>query len=330
MTSQPSSDPDALPEARWPDAIDEILRGDLTVALATVTPALGVVLAPMANIGLGNRARQTVTLTSSLGLWRKLRRIEDNPRVALAFHTREQSSSDRSEYVLIQGSASFSWTPDHAWLESIGESWDRRLEPRTMGPLWDRWLRVYHWERVGIEVRAVRVVVWPNLTCTGAPQTFGAPLPGNPAPQRLPTRGTAPRIDHFRAATKMRRLPHVLLGWVGADGFPVAVPVKVGPAHERGILLELPDGVLPPSGRRAGLCAHWFTAQVTGEEQRLYTGWLTPASGNHALYAPHTERGYRLPGSKLAYRVAVGMATQLGYRRARRAGVLGEREANYE
>src|SRR5205807_1906493 len=110
---------------------------------------------------LRDRGRGTVTVTTSLGLWRKLDRIERNPDVALAFHTRSHGSSDRPEYVLLQGRASFSWTPDRAWLESIGENWDSSLDTRTTGPIWDRWLRVYHWERVGIEVAAERVVVWP-------------------------------------------------------------------------------------------------------------------------------------------------------------------------
>lgn len=312
----------APPAAGWPDAVDDVLAGDLTVALATVTPARGVVVTPMANIGLRDRERGTVTVTTSLGLWRKLARIERDPSVALAFHTRAHSASDRREYVLVQGRASFSWTPDRAWLESIGGNWERALGARSAGPLWDRWLRVYHWERVGIEIAAERILVWPDAGCAGEPKTLGAALPADPEPQRAPARGTGPRVDALRAAAQLRRLPHVLAGWVGGDGLPVVAPVALGPASEAGIELRVPDGLLPPGGRRAGLCAHWFTPQVIGEHQRLHTGWLTAEPSGSALYAPHTEHGYRLPGSKLAYRLGVGLVTRRGHRAARRAGVL--------
>ena len=40
---------------RWTDGVDEVLGGDLTAALAYVTPARGVVLAAVAPIGLRDR-----------------------------------------------------------------------------------------------------------------------------------------------------------------------------------------------------------------------------------------------------------------------------------
>lgn len=298
------------------------MRGDFTVAVATVTPARGVVITPMTNIGLGDRERGTVTVTTTLGLWRKLERIERNPRVAIAFHTRQASASERPEYVLLQGKAAFSWTPDRAWLESIGESWERLLEPRAMGPLWDRWLHVFHWERVGVETTPERVVVWSDLRCAGAPEAHGAPLPSGPEPQRPPARGTGPRVNAKRAAARAKRFDHVLLGWVGADGLPVVVSASVGPADERGIRLELPAGLVPPGGRRAGLCAHSFSEHLVVETQRIYTGWLTAEADGGVLYAPHTEQGFRLPKPDFARRLGIGLVTRRGYRRARRAGLL--------
>src|SRR5918999_4821765 len=89
----------------WPDSADEILAGDQTVALAYVTPAKGVVVAPVTNFGLRDRATGTTTPNSSIGAWKKLDRIRRNPQVALAFHTREHGFTDRPEYVLLQGTA---------------------------------------------------------------------------------------------------------------------------------------------------------------------------------------------------------------------------------
>jgi hypothetical protein len=67
----------------WSDAEDEIIGGDLTAALAYLTPAAGGVLTPVAPIGLRDRAAGTVTFTTSLGFGRKLERMRSNPQVAL-------------------------------------------------------------------------------------------------------------------------------------------------------------------------------------------------------------------------------------------------------
>src|SRR5687768_607060 len=53
---------------QWSDEVDEILINDLAAGLAYATPASGVVIAPMAPLGIRDRDRGTVTLTSSLGL----------------------------------------------------------------------------------------------------------------------------------------------------------------------------------------------------------------------------------------------------------------------
>ena len=68
----------------WPDTVDEILGGDLTAALAYATPAGGAVVVAVAPVGLRDRDEGTVSFTTSLGLGRKLERIRQEPRVALA------------------------------------------------------------------------------------------------------------------------------------------------------------------------------------------------------------------------------------------------------
>ena len=58
----------------WSDEVDEILGNDLAAALAYATPAKGVVVTLMAPLGIRDRDRGTVTLSTSLGLPKKLRR----------------------------------------------------------------------------------------------------------------------------------------------------------------------------------------------------------------------------------------------------------------
>ncbi len=290
--------------------------------LAYVTPASGVVLLPMNNFGVRDREAGTVTINSSVGAWRKLERMRRNPHVALAFHTRDHARHARPDYVLVQGKATLS-PPIPDYPTSILENWERFEPWRDLNPLWKRWLRVYAL-RVGIEVAAERVVIWPDLACSGSPQVHGAPLPSEPPkPQRPPARGTGPRLDHVRAAKRAARLPKVLLGWVGGDGFPMVVPVELAGAEERGITLDAAEELIPPGGRRAGLTAHWFSRNVIGQNQRKHTGWLEAEPGaRRVIYAPHTQANYWFPTSRIMYRLAAGGGTRWWLRRARRAGAF--------
>jgi Pyridoxamine 5'-phosphate oxidase len=309
----------------WPAKVDEVVGGDQVVALAHVTPASGVVLNPVTNFGLRDREGGTVAVNSSVGMWRKLERMQRNPHVAVAFHTREHALGDRPEYVLVQGRASIGSLSDpDAWLDELGERWERfGGQSRDVGRRWEWWMRAYHW-RVNVEIAIARITVWPDLACRGAPEVYGAPPPDEPpAPQRPPKGGTGPRIDHTRAARRAKSLPHALLGWVGADGFPMVVPVDVHGSNDRGIVLEAPSGLVPSGGRRAGLAAHWFARYTFGQHQRKHTGWLEAEPGDsRVVYAPHTRSGYRFPESRFIYRIGSGFVTHRGIRAGRRAGFL--------
>ena len=307
----------------WPDDVDEVLDGDHVVMLVYATPAKGAVLLPVNNFAVRDRAAGTLTaVNSSVGVWKKLDRIRRNPQVALAFHTREHSASSRPEYLLVQGTAKLS-PPIPDYPSTILENWERFEPWSEQGPLWKRWRRIYAL-RVAVEVTVERVVAWPDLACSGTPQVYGAPLPPEPPEsQAPPKKGRGPRIDHARAARRAGRLPHTLLGWIGADGFPLAVPVELAGVEESGVVLDAPPGLLPPGGRRAGLTAHWFSRYVIGQNQRKHTGWLeVDPGGTRAVYAPHTEASYRFPASRTVFQLVSGGGTRVGVRGARRAGFL--------
>src|SRR5207248_8450212 len=97
--------------AAWPDDVDRIIDGDLTAALAYVTPAGGAVVTAVAPIGLRDRDAGTVGFTTSLGFGRKLDRIKQNPRVALAYHAREHGFASEPHFVLVQGTATYDAHP---------------------------------------------------------------------------------------------------------------------------------------------------------------------------------------------------------------------------
>ena len=303
----------------WTDEVDDILASDLAAGLAYLTPAKGVVITPMAPLGLRDRQAGTVTVTTSQGMWKKLERIRRSSGVALAYHAREHGLTNRPGFVLVQGRASFPTVPDREWLESITPQWERFLGPRATG-LAGRMLDVYYWHRVPITIQVERIVAYPDDAAVGEPRVLGKPLADPAEPQHPPRGGTAPRIDAARVAAHAQRLPHTLLGWRGSDDLPELVPATVTQAGESGLQLTVPSGSVPPGGRRAGLTSHQFQPRMIGQEQRVHTGWLESDGSAEVQYAPHTKAGYRLPPSKLAFTLGSG-SIAFRLRKARELGL---------
>jgi hypothetical protein len=303
----------------WPDDVDEIIGGDLTAALAYVTPAGGAVVTAVAPVGLRNRDAGTVSFTTSLGLGRKLERIARNPRVALGYHSREHGFAHTPGFVLVQGDAAPAVEPDRAYLEGTLRPQARKfMGPPKEGKLfWDRWLREYYMDRIPVEIAVTRVSVWADEHCSRLRETIGSAAAGEPPTQNEPRNGTGPRVDVMRAAKRLRALGNLLLAYVAADGYPEVVPVEITDAGPGGIRLSS-QRALPPGGRRAGLLAHSYRPQLIGLAARQHTGWLTVDAGG-GLYAPHTETGFRAPANKTALLLANGLLAKRGLRRARRA-----------
>jgi len=298
----------------WTDADDQIIGGDLTAVLTYVTPAGGAVLTPIAPIGLRDREAGTVGFTTSLGFGRKLDRMKANPKVALAYHAREHGFATEPRFVLVQGTATYDATPDpDVLMNEIGPASAKFMGERPTGPFWDRWLSAYYADRVVVTVKVTRIVSWPDLACAGEPTASGEPLPaGDPKPQAPPKNGTGPRVDVDRVATRLHKLPHVLVGYPGADGFPLVVPVTLGATAPQGLAL---NGPLAPGGRRAGVLGHSYESKLIGLECRQYTGWL-----DDGVYAPHTDSGFRAPANKTLLLLANGFMARRGLKKAKALG----------
>ena len=223
----------------WSEREDGIIGGDLTAALAYVTPAGGAVVTPVAPIGLRDRDAGTVGFTTSLGFGRKLDRIKQNPRVALAYHAREHGFAGDRDFVLVQGTASYDADPDPQLLdERVRPASEKFMGAPRTGPFWGRWLSAYYADRVLVTVQVERVLSWQDPSCAGTPSVSGAEPPrAEPEGQTPPRKGTGPRVDVARERKRLARLPHALAGYVGADGFPLVVPVGIGEASASGIAL---------------------------------------------------------------------------------------------
>lgn len=304
----------------WDDDLDAIFAGDLTAGLGYRTPAGGVVVQAVAPIGLRDRERGTLGFTTSLGFSKKLDRIAADPRVTLVFHAREHGTATGTRYVLAQGTARVIEKPSEAQRDLVRVHATAHLGPPAEGVFWNRWLREYYVTRVPVEVTVTRILTWPTLDAAGTPDVAaGEPLAAQPAePQRPPKNGTAPRIDVAHASTRLRSAAHILLGYAGADGAPIVVPVELGAVDESGIAVTCATP-LPPGGRRAGLLGHSYKPRLIGLETRLHTGWLEVGDDGGARYAPHTQVGYRAPASKTLLLLLNGALAKRGVRQAAKA-----------
>jgi hypothetical protein len=329
LASQPVEEA-AMPAApvSWSDDVDEVLRGDITAAVAYVTPAGGAVVTAVAPCGIDDRAAGAIGFTTSLGFGKKLERIARNPRVALAYHSRQHGFSTRPPYVLAQGQATVDLTPSEERLEAFAPQAARYLGELKRGLVWDRLLHEYYQERVFVDVAVDRLVAWPDLHASGEPACSGLAVPPPPPPQRPPTKGTGPRVDVAKAAKQLTSLSHRVLAYRGADGYPVVVPVDLAGHDKRGILLVDPGHhLLPTGGRRAGVLAHAYRPQLVGLATRVFTGWLEVADDGTATYAPHTVKGFVAPPRKNLLLVTNGLMAKYGVRQARRSGLAEQLEA---
>jgi hypothetical protein len=310
---------------RWSDTAEDVIRGDITVAVSYVTPAGGAAVTAVAPCGIGQRDLGTVGFTTSLGFGKKLERIICDPHVALAYHAREHGYSASPAFVLAQGLAAVDLEPARERLDALTPQAERYVGKVMRGPVWDRLLREYYAERVFVDITLERVATWPDLGASGPVQVTGAAWPGPAAPQRPPKNGTGPRVDVAKAAQQVGALPHRVLAYRGADGFPVLVPVQLAGHDQAGLRLVAAPGLLPPGGRRAGLLAHAYRPQLVGLSTRTFTGWLE-AGPDGVVYAPHTTRGFVAPPRKKLLLVSNGLIAKYGLWQARRQGTAARLE----
>ena len=310
----------------WPPLVRDVLGHDLVTALGYRTPAGGVVVLPVAPMGMYDESAGTLSFTTPFAGHRKLTRLQRDDRVALAFHTRAHSpladpsrSGDAPDaFVLVQGHAQFAHRPDPDFLAWFyDEQWPRFTGPRRHGPIWDRIAAPYYDARVCVTVRIHRITLWTPGEPVGHPEVVsGAECAARaPDPQPAPRGGTEPRVRHRRYRRRLERSTDTLAGWADSDGYPTIRPVAV---ERDGDHLRLRAVEELPGERRAGLLAHWFGPQLHPQGSAVLTGWLD----GDGRYAPHTLAGYAGPRSARMAAFGTAVFTGIETRRAVRRGLV--------
>ena len=291
----------------WPNHIIDIMSNDVCVALAYRTPAGGVVMTPVTTVGMHDPAAGTVTVTSSLGNWKKLVRMRDDDRVAIVYHARDHSGIEHPQLLVAQGRASFPDKADGNWLTPEAAARQHHFLPAHPKGRFLGWVtREYYDHRVPITIAVERIIV------DGADQPAAGPVSTPPA------KGTSARVKPKKYLKRWKNAKHFLLGYVDVDGFPTAH--RITPRIDSGDI-RFRDVRLPEGGRRAGLLAHWFEPKLVGQGSVLMTGWLEVHDGE-GKFSPHTAGGYAMPPKELAYHLAGGLASKFGYRSALKKGLV--------
>jgi hypothetical protein len=169
---------------RWPDEADAVIKGDITAAAAYVTPAGGAVVTAVAPCGLGQQDRGMTGFTTALGFGKKLERIIREPHVALAYHSRDHGFSASPLFVLAQGMASVDLRPSPERVQAMVPQAERYVGKVATGPVWDRLLHEYYYERVFVDIALARTITWPAWA--------------RPAPWRSPGRSGQARLTRSR------------------------------------------------------------------------------------------------------------------------------------
>lgn len=302
--------------ATWSDEVDEILAGDLTAAIGMPTARGGVVLATVAPIGLRDRDAGIVSFTTSLGFGRKLERIHADPRIAVSYHTREHGRTDRRGHVLVQGTASIRRPRDDDEAEQLRERAADHLGQVASGRFWDWWLTAYYDDRVLVDIAVERITVSAALELETT--AVASPAPARSAPTQAPPKDpNTPRVPLRRVERSIGRNSDVLLGYTGADGMPIVVPLTR--VERSGDSFVIGDAVgFPSGGRRAGLLAHSFHPGLVGLRTATHTGWLD-VDATTARWTPHTRHAFAAPPNKTLLLLGNGAGARWGLRQATRS-----------
>jgi hypothetical protein len=319
-SSETGSDASSAPSASWPDAVRDIIGGDLTAACALTTRFGGISLFPVCPFGMfdDDAPVGTVTLTSPAALCAKLPGMVERPQVALAFFCREHGLGSSPGFVLVQGEADVQPEGSDALRAEAVARWPQYLGPIPTGRIQDRVQRAYVHSRVPITIRARRICWWQDPHASGDPDVVVGPArPPAPAPQQPPTApGRPPKTA--KVDRQLTRGPHRLLGWIDAEGFPTVAPVPGAAVSGAGIALGRDD--LPPGGRRATLLSFWYRERLQGQGLLHTRGWLDPDAGGHLH--PTTAEMFNVPASALSPKLIVPLAVAAQHARAQRRGLV--------
>lgn len=286
----------------WPDELGEVFEQALTCEYASLTRAGAPVTVPSTPyVGSG-----TLDVSTGLSYPAKAERARRNPKVALLYADAIGTGAARPPVVLVQGHAAVR----DADLQGNTDRYARlalaKLPGATKGqPKFLLRRMKFYYARIWIEIVPQRIVWWESRDLAGEPQVWQAAGAGplaqsDPAPSgRQPAAWLTPPGDwRAVAARALSELPLADLTFVGADGYPVCLPVSPGALAGDELPLGLGAGALEPRDGPACLTVHGHDERFTTQENHTLIGSLVQGDSGPSLRVERALADWSLTGSR--------------------------------
>jgi hypothetical protein len=262
----------------WPEAVVPIFQHAVTVEYTSLTRAGTPIMVPVTPY-LEPEAR-TLDISTGLTYPAKAERARRNPKVCLLFADQVGAGLSDAPVVLVQGLA----TVRDADLQANTDRYVRlalakapemfRGQPRFL-------LRRLDWyfARIWIQVTPIRIWWWQANAPDHVPGQWVAPPATTAPPSDLAPAGRppsawlqAPADWRATARSALARLDQRDLGWVGPDGFPLAVPLAEVDQVEQGFRLRIARHLPAAPQGPACLTLHAHPARFTRQENHTFLG----------------------------------------------------------
>jgi hypothetical protein len=234
---------------------------------------------------------RTLDVSTGLTYPAKAERARRNPKVCLLYADPVGSGLVDPPVVLVQGLATVRDADLQAntdryvreTLEKLPEAF--KGQPRFL-------LRRLEWyfARIWIEVTPTRIWWWPSKALDREPGQWVAPAgtsapPSDPAPPGQQSAAWLEAPADWRAVARRVVAPRDQcdLSWVGADGFPLGIPVLEAEQLGEGFRLRLGQHLPGAPQGPACLTFHTHPAMFTSQENHTFVGEIS-TSGLDAVF----------------------------------------------
>ncbi len=281
--------PGGASPAGWPPELLALFERAVTVEYASRTRSGDPVTVPVTPY-LGEDGR-TLDVSTGLTYPVKAERARRDPRVALLFSDALGTGLERAPVVLVQGLATVRDADLQAGTDRyVRLSMAKAPEVYAGQPGWLLRTLSWYFARIWIQVTPTRMLWWPEGRLDAQPREWKAPLgtqaaPSDPAPSGPGAAGVlTPPADWRPAAAEAAGLPTRDLTVVGADGFPVVLPVRELAPVPEGFRLQVAPGAEPVPAGPACLTFHAHSVPFTAQQNRSFAGALRADEGGSLTF----------------------------------------------
>jgi hypothetical protein len=294
--------------AGWPEELLPLFERAITVEYASLTKAGAPITYPLTPY-VGEDGR-TLDVSTGLTYPAKAERARRNPKVALLYSDPLGSGLDGAPVALIRGMATVRDSDLQANTDRYVRLSMAKLPDTYKGQ--PRFLLrsvAWYYARIWIQVTPTHVLWWPEGRLDEPPLEWSAPEHTNapasdPAPPGKQPASWVDQPSDWRAAAEraMRELPFRDLTFVGADGFPVCLPVTEISLEAEGFRLNVPRLADATPEGPACLTFHAHDAGFSYQENRVLVGHVSPREdGTLVLEAERLLGDWSISENKLSF-----------------------------